>query len=140
MTLTNNNYSELEQDRPDGLAGKMTSRASAHVRRLAMLYALVDLSDRIELKHFHAAYKLWRYCEESAMYIFGGTTREQLRIIQWMSVRGPVTYKQIREEMYKRNRPAVDIKTDLDSLVKTGHLVLVGELYSTGQQLGKLLR
>jgi hypothetical protein len=59
----NDNYSRFEQQGPDGLAGKMTSRAAAHIRRLAML------TDEIELEHFQAAEKLWNYCEESAMYL-----------------------------------------------------------------------
>src|SRR5467141_417075 len=45
----NDNYSRFEQQGPDGLAGKMTTRAAAHIRRLAMLYALIDLTEEIEL-------------------------------------------------------------------------------------------
>jgi hypothetical protein len=135
----NYHYSELEHNGPGGLAGKMTTRAAAHLRRLAMLYALIDLSDRIELKHFQAAEKLWRYCEESAMFIFSGVTKEQLRIVQWVAVRGPVTFKQIREDMYQRNRSAADIKADVDSLVKTGHLFFHNGMYTTGQHVGKLI-
>ena len=135
----NNVYSKIENERPDGLAGKFTNRAAAHIRRIAMLYCLIDLSSQIELQHFHAAKKLWDYCEESAMYIFGGYTKEQMRIVQWVNQRGPVTFKQVREDLYRRNKPAADIRADLDSLVKSRHLFLNSGVYATGQNVGRLV-
>ena len=39
--------------------------------RLACLYALMDLKAEIEVEHLQAALALWRYCEDSARYIFG---------------------------------------------------------------------
>ena len=135
----NNNYSKLEHDGPDGLAGKMTRRAAAHIRRIAMLYALIYLSDEIGLEHFHAAKKLWDYCEESAMFIFGGMTKEQIRIVQWINQRGPSTYKQVRDDLYQRHKPAAAIRADLAALAKSGHLFVNGELYATGQHVGKLI-
>jgi hypothetical protein len=135
----NNNYSKFEHDGPDGLAGKMTTRAAAHIRRIAMLYALIDRSGQIELEHFHAAKKLWDYCSESAMYIFGGLTKEQLRIVQWLNLRGTATFKQVREDLYHRHKPAAAIRADLDRLVKSGHLFERAGTYATGQNVGRLV-
>jgi hypothetical protein len=104
-----------------------------------VLYALIDLSDRITLEHFQAAEKLWAYCEESVMYIFGGLTREQLRVVQWINQRGPSSYKQVRDDLYKRNKPTANIKADLDSLVKSGHLFLKAGVYATGQDVSRLV-
>lgn len=124
----NQQYTKLE-DGPDGLAGKMTARAAAHIRRIAMLYALIDRTDVVTLEHFQYAKKLWDYCEESALFIFGGVTREQLRIVNWIGQRRGATYRQVRDDLYQRHRNAGQIKTDLDALVKQDKLVLNGEIY-----------
>lgn len=134
----NNNYTKFEQEGPDGLAGKMTTRAAAHIRRLAMIYALVDLTDQIELEHFHAAKKLWDYCSESAMFIFGGVTKEQLRIVQWINRHGPATFGQIREDLYRRNKLAAEIRADLDGLVRAKQLFVKAGVYVTGSHVGRL--
>ncbi len=128
----NNNYSKFEQEGPGGLAGKMTTRAAAHIRRLAMIYALIDLTDQIELEHFQAAKKLWDYCEESAMFIFGGVTKEQFRIVQWINQRGLATFNQVRDDLYQRHKPVADIRANLDGLVKAGQLVVKGGAYVAG--------
>src|SRR6266480_5534638 len=134
----NKNYSKFEQQGPDGLAGKMTSRAAAHIRRIAMIYALIDLSDQIELEHFQAAEKLWNYCEESAMFIFGGVTKEQLRILNWIEQRGTATFNQIRDELFNRHRPVADIRADVDQLAKAGKLAVKNGVYVTSQNVGRL--
>ena len=58
-----------------GLTGVATSRAEPIVLRLAMIYALVDRSKFIALPHLRAAAEVWRYCFDSAKYIFGGVVR-----------------------------------------------------------------
>jgi DNA replicative helicase MCM subunit Mcm2 (Cdc46/Mcm family) len=130
----NTNYARLENEGPDGLAGRMTARAAAHIRRLAMIYALIDSSGQIELEHFQAAKALWDYCAESAMFIFGGVTKEQLRIVQWINQRGSATFKQVRDELYHRHKPVADIRADLDSLVKTGQLTVKSGVYVVGHR------
>jgi hypothetical protein len=128
----NRHYGEIEDEERRGrlgLAGKMTARAAAHIRRLAMIYALIDQTDQINMDHFEAAKKLWDYCEESALYIFSGVTAEQLKIINWIGQRGPQTYQQIRDELYQRHRFTEDIKADLETLVRVGKLVLKDKMY-----------
>lgn len=63
-------YPKLTGDRP-GSFGAITSRAEAHVLRLSMIYALLDGSSQIELCHLKAALECWRYCQDSARYIWG---------------------------------------------------------------------
>lgn len=63
-------YAELSSGRP-GLLGACTSRAEAQVVRLALLYALADSSSLIAREHIEAALEVWRYCFDSARYIFG---------------------------------------------------------------------
>jgi Protein of unknown function (DUF3987) len=63
-------YEQLSSVRP-GLAGAATARAEAHTVRLALIYALLDLSERICLEHLEAALAVWRYSASSAAWIFG---------------------------------------------------------------------
>jgi hypothetical protein len=63
-------YPRLSEGRP-GLVGFMTSRAEAHTVRLALIYALLDCSERIRHEHLLAALAVWKYCEDSAVYVWG---------------------------------------------------------------------
>jgi Protein of unknown function (DUF3987) len=64
-------YDELTEGKP-GLLGAMVARAAPIVLRLACLYCLLDQEQvQVQPPHLRAALALWRYCEESATYIFG---------------------------------------------------------------------
>jgi Protein of unknown function (DUF3987) len=57
-----------------GIIGSIIARSDAHVLRLAMIYAVLDASSIILPEHLRAAIAFWRYCERSAMWIFGEKT------------------------------------------------------------------
>jgi len=123
-------YLQLENNHLPGLAGKMTSRAAPHIRRLAMIYALLDLESAVDTKHLRAAKRLWDYCEDSAQFCFNNMTKEQLKLFRWIETKQqPVTLSVIREEFYHRNERAEFIKSTVDSLVARGYLEQVGETY-----------
>jgi hypothetical protein len=63
-------YGDLSEGKP-GLLGAVTSRAEAQTVRLSCLYALLDYSDVVRVKHLNAALAVWQYCEASARFIFG---------------------------------------------------------------------
>ena len=54
-----------------GSSARVTERARPQVMRLALLYALLDRRDVVQVEHLRAALALWSYCEASAMRIFG---------------------------------------------------------------------
>jgi 5S rRNA maturation endonuclease (ribonuclease M5) len=62
----------------DDLFGAVTARAEVHVRRLAVLYALLDEAEVVNLDHLRAAIAVWDYCEASAAHIFGGKVGDPL--------------------------------------------------------------
>jgi hypothetical protein len=70
-------YPELTTH-PDNLFGAVTGRAEAQVRRLAVLYALLDQSPIVRRPHLHAAVAVWDYAEASAARVFGETIGDQL--------------------------------------------------------------
>ena len=63
-------YPELSESK-GGFIGAVLERAPALVLRLAMLFCLVDRTNRITEAQLKTAIMLWRYCEQSAKYIFG---------------------------------------------------------------------
>jgi hypothetical protein len=63
-------YRELTRVR-QGMFGAVTARAAPQVLRLSLIYALLDGAEHIGKKHLSAALEVWRYCEDSARYIFG---------------------------------------------------------------------
>lgn len=70
MELWADQYPALTADIP-GLVGSVVSRGEAQVRRLAAIYAVLDKSEVVKIRHLQAAYAVWRYCFASAQFLFG---------------------------------------------------------------------
>jgi hypothetical protein len=70
-------YAELSEGKA-GLLGCMIGRSEAQVMRLACIYALLDRSKLIRVEHLKAAIEVWRYCEDSARFIFGDAHGDQV--------------------------------------------------------------
>ena len=68
-------YRHLWDARP-GIAGKMLGRGCPQVRRLACLYAVLDESKLMRLKHLQAALAVWKWNEETVYSLFGGRTAD----------------------------------------------------------------
>jgi hypothetical protein len=64
-------YGELTADTP-GKFGAAVARGNGQVLRLSMNYALSDKSQTIRAVHLRAALALWKYCVDSARYLFLG--------------------------------------------------------------------
>jgi hypothetical protein len=70
-------YRALSSGHP-GRLGKMTARSEPQVIRIACLYALAEPSLLVRVEHLRAALAVWRYCFESARYLFGDSTGDDL--------------------------------------------------------------
>ena len=70
-------YLDLSREH-SGLAGSIINRAEAQTLRLALIYALLDGQNSIMERHLDAALALWRYAQESALYIFGDRAADPL--------------------------------------------------------------
>ncbi len=62
---------------PAGPIGAILSRAEAHVRRVATIYAALDRSTLIRPEHLEAALEVWRYSADSVKWIFGTVPSEE---------------------------------------------------------------
>lgn len=123
-------YPTLSQGKP-GLLGAVTARSEAQTMRLAMLYAVLDgsatntstLTGRISRAHLEAALALWSYADNSAAYIFGDATGDQIadRIVTALRESGTagMSRTDIRE-LFKRNVDADRIDSALNTLASAG--------------------
>lgn len=91
LALWKNIYPDLSQEHT-GLAGSIINRAEAQTLRLALVYALLDGQGGIDETHLQAALAMWRYAQESALYIFGDRAADPLeeRILEILK-QGPLT-------------------------------------------------
>jgi hypothetical protein len=117
-------YPELTMDR-SGLFGAATARAEAQTLRLALTYALLDGSDRLEQHHLEAGLAMWRYADDSARYLFGGLDDIDLdpvtQKILGALARGPKTQTEI-VDLFSRNLPPRKLPTVLADLQERGFI------------------
>jgi hypothetical protein len=117
--LWDKSYESLTRDVP-GMLGAITARAATHVLRIAVIYAVLDLSFVIKVRHLRAALAVWRYCARSAQYIFGGSlgNKHAGRILDALrKQRNGLSRTQIRE-LFFRNLDAEEIERALAFLLE----------------------
>jgi Protein of unknown function (DUF3987) len=122
-------YEELSEGKP-GLLGSMIARAEAQVMRLALVYALLQRQQVIARVHLEAALEVWRYCEESARYVFGERLGDPTAdtILQALRANpGGLTREQIRSDVLGRHKPAMEVSRALGALLERGLAVSVTE-------------
>jgi len=116
-------YEFLTEDRA-GLFGAVTARAEAQTLRLAMIYALADLSDEIRRSHVESALAVWEYAEASALYIFGDATGDpdaDKVLSALKGTQGGMTRTEI-SELFGRNRSRQELDSIRAALIKAGRL------------------
>jgi Bifunctional DNA primase/polymerase, N-terminal/Protein of unknown function (DUF3987)/Primase C terminal 1 (PriCT-1) len=104
-----------------GLTGSIVARGQPQVLRLALVYALADDVVEIGRVHLEAALEVWRYCAESARYIFGERTGDTAadRILVELRERGQMTRNEIRE-LFDRHKSSTAIGAALEALRAAG--------------------
>ncbi len=120
-SLWESEYDRLTAGCP-GMLGAVTGRAAPQVRRLATIYALIDMSSEVRVADLRAALTLWRYCEESARYIFGARLGDHVadRLLEGLRERpAGLTRSDMRSALGGRV-PGERIDTALDLLREHG--------------------
>lgn len=116
-------YGQLSSVRP-GLAGAATARAEAHTVRLALIYALLDCSERICSEHLQAALAVWRYSAASAAWIFGDALGDPTADELWSAAKerpAGLTRTEV-SELFSRNKKRREIERALSVLEDAGRL------------------
>lgn len=110
-----------------GLIGDITARGPAQIRRLALIYAILDCESSIRLVHLQAANAVWEYCLASARWIFGAATSEQTpgrslneRVLDVLS-KGELSQSEINRS-FKNQAKANQLATALAELQALGRI------------------
>jgi Protein of unknown function (DUF3987) len=108
----------------EGLLGAATRRGEAHVVRLAAIYATLDHAEQITMPHLEAALGVWRYCLDSARWIFGDSlgdpTADDIWALAKDRPRG-ISRSEVRD-LFSRNKKAREIDRALAVLEEAGRL------------------
>ena len=105
-------YPSLSEAQP-GMSGAVIGRAEAQVMRLSAIYALLNKSRLIRPEHHRAASAVWRYCEDSARWIFetGTGNKNADRVLAALKAAGKkgLTKWQITSEVFNRHATKFEI-------------------------------
>jgi hypothetical protein len=127
-------YPVLSREVP-GLLGAVTARAEAQVMRLSCIHALLDRSPLIRMHHLEAALAVWRYCEDSARFIFGDTLGDPVADALLQALRRAeegLTRTEI-SKLLKHNLPSSEISRALACLAELGLAVCLLEAPASGR-------
>ena len=104
-----------------GITGSIIARGQPQVLRLALVHALADDAVEIGRVHLEAALEVWRYCAESARYVFGERTGDATadRILAELRERGTMTRNDIRD-LFDRHKTSAVIGASLEALRAAG--------------------
>lgn len=120
----------------------LTGRATAHLLRLAMIYALLDESPIMKEVHLRAAAALWDYAEASVAHIWGATLGDADLDRLYVAVKGAgedgLTRTQI-SELFSKNKRRAELETLVTQLVDLG-LVTNTSQPSTGGRPSQIVR
>jgi hypothetical protein len=124
----------LSDDR-GGLYGAAVGRSEPQVVRLALVYALSMRASAIDEEHLAAALEVWRYFDESARYLFGGSTGDAVadRILRFLVDQGEASRTQIRD-LLGRNADRDRVTAALELLERGG---LAAPVESKSGQAGR---
>ena len=92
--------------------------------RLALIYALLDLSEQICLEYLEAALAVWRYSADSAAWIFGDTLGDPTADEIWTTAKerpAGVTRTEV-SDLFSRNKKRREIERALAVLEDAGRL------------------
>jgi hypothetical protein len=90
-------YPRLSREIP-GIVGALLSRGPAHVRRLAVIYALARRSSEVDEEDIESALAFWFACADSVQSIFGSKTGDAMadRILREMPSGSEYTLTELR--------------------------------------------
>ena len=135
-------YTSQESSRTgESLLDHVLSRASVHVLRLALVFALVDRARTIDVPHLQAALAVWDYSARSARYVFGTSTgnRNADALMRFLRREGAeVPWMEARRELGVRT--SADMDDAISSLVSTGLVEVVTKTSKQASGAGRKMR
>ncbi len=111
-------------DRP-GLLGAITARPEAQTLRLSVAYALLDEAATVDIAHLEAAHAVWRYCEASALRVFGDAVGDPVadRILDRLRLAGDALTRDEVRKLFSGHESAQRLDGVLATLADAGRIV-----------------
>jgi hypothetical protein len=117
-------YSDWPDEEIGGLFAEVISRREPQVRRLAVLYAVLDCADSVRPEHLEAAVAVWQYSEASCYHLFGHSlgdpTADTLLAALKAAGANGLARTQINSGTFGRNKSSEDIVRALGVLERHG--------------------
>jgi hypothetical protein len=106
----------------------MSSRLAVHIRKVALIYAALDLAGSIEEKHLNPAIAYVEWCwnhtrELMKTWGVGIFNQIEARIEQVLEQRGPVTRRQLYQQCRNRRWSTKEFAQVFEAMIKTGMVV-----------------
>lgn len=120
--------SVLAQDSGSERINAILERRAPMLLRLAMVFAMCDLSTKIDEKHLEAALAWITFCSDSVKYVFSTAsevaftervTKNSNLLLQYLSSGGQATRSDILRECFKGHLSKVEIDACLNNLLNT---------------------
>jgi hypothetical protein len=130
-------YRKLSEPKP-GLLGAVTSRGEAQVMRLACIYALLDRTKYVLRRHLEAGLAFWKYCEQSAAYIFGDQLGDPHaeKLLKALVAAGEagLTMTTIRRKVFCGHRTLAQLENTIGLLMRAGVITMHVDKSSGGRR------
>jgi len=123
-------YGAMDDD-VNGLIGSLTARAEAQLLRLSVVYAVLDASATIEIRHLQAAQAIWEHCEQTIHRVFAATESDHVLPTLLSALRaagtGGLTGRQQRD-LFARHLPGCRLAAARAELERRGIARTVAEV------------
>ena len=99
--------------------------------RLATLYALLDCSKYVRRHHLMSSLGFWRYCEQSAAYVFGDTIGDpdaERLLVALREAEAGMTSTEIHRKVFRGHKKATDIADKLRLLARDGQVEMTRDM------------
>jgi len=131
-------YEGLTDEGP-GLSGAILGRGAPQVRRIALIYAVLDKSPEVSEEHLLAALAVWDHSRSSVHHIFGATIGDPIadRILERLRESSDGLTKTEISSLFSGNASAKRINAGLELLEKRHLAWNAIESRSTGRRTEK---
>lgn len=140
-------YGELNDRRHGERINALIERRAPMLQRIAMLLALTDCSNTVEVSHLNAARAWIHYSVDSVKYVFASSADEAdmaetnetaAKILAFVRQHGRVTRSQLTSDCFSGHASARKIDAGLDQLLTANPpQILVTEIRSSGRRSTK---
>jgi hypothetical protein len=114
-------YRKLNSEKRDSTLDSIVARDTSHILKLALIFAVADQIEKIEIQHLEAASAVVDFCQASACWIFGQATANKLaNNILWALRRSPagLTRSEIQKNVCFGKTPKTQLDRALSELIK----------------------